>query len=53
MASDPAAFWGLFTWPKVWPRTDPPWDPALVTAHREGRHVIYTRTAKGDNLSGS
>jgi hypothetical protein len=19
-----------FTWPKVWPRTDPPWDPALV-----------------------
>jgi DNA-binding transcriptional ArsR family regulator len=111
----------VFTWPKVWPRTDPPWDPALVypaadiarvwaaarqdgdalaaligqrraqilreldrpastlvlaqrmavsaggvsahlhvlrraalvTAHREGRHVIYTRTAKGDNLSGS
>jgi hypothetical protein len=111
----------VFTWPKVWPRTDPPWDPALVypaagiadvwaadrddgdalaaligerrarilreldrpastlmlarrmrcsaggvnahlhvlrraalvTTHREGRHVIYTRTAKGDNLSGS
>jgi DNA-binding transcriptional ArsR family regulator len=109
----------VFTWPKVWPRSDPPWDPALVypaagiaevwapggqggdalaaligqrrarilreldrpastlrlaqrmqasaggvsdhlhvlhraglvTAHREGRHVIYTRTAKGDNLS--
>ena len=20
----------IFTWPKVWPRTDPPWDPALV-----------------------
>lgn len=19
-----------FTWPRVWPRTDPPWDPALV-----------------------
>ena len=19
-----------FTWPNVWPRTDPPWDPALV-----------------------
>ena len=19
-----------FTWPEVWPRTDPPWDPALV-----------------------
>jgi DNA-binding transcriptional ArsR family regulator len=19
-----------FTWPQVWPRTDPPWDPALV-----------------------
>ena len=19
-----------FTWPGVWPRTDPPWDPALV-----------------------
>lgn len=111
----------VFTWPRVWPRTDPPWDPALVypaagiaeawagdgqggdalaaligqrrarilreldrpastlvlaqrmevsaggvsdhlrvlhraglvTAHREGRHVIYTRTAKGDNLSWS
>jgi DNA-binding transcriptional ArsR family regulator len=109
----------VFTWPKVWPRTDPPWDPALVypaadiaqvwaasgpggdalaaligqrraqilrqldrpastltlaqrmrvsaggvsthlhvlrraalvTAHREGRHVIYTRTATGDSLS--
>jgi len=109
----------VFTWPKVWPRTDPPWDPALVypaaniaelwaadrpdgdvlaaligqrraqilreldrpastlvlaqrmqvssggvsdhlhvlrraglvTAHREGRHVIYSRTAKGDSLS--
>jgi DNA-binding transcriptional ArsR family regulator len=109
----------VFTWPKVWPRSDPPWDPALVypaagiaevwapggqdgdalaaligqrrarilreldrpastlrlaqrmqvsaggvsdhlhvlrraglvTAHREGRQVIYTRTAKGDNLS--
>lgn len=25
----------------------------LVTAHREGRYVIYTRTAKGDNLSWS
>lgn len=21
---------GVFTWPSVWPRTDPPWDPALV-----------------------
>jgi hypothetical protein len=20
----------VFTWPTVWPRTDPPWDPALV-----------------------
>jgi DNA-binding transcriptional ArsR family regulator len=20
----------VFTWPNVWPRTDPPWDPALV-----------------------
>ena len=20
----------VFTWPSVWPRTDPPWDPALV-----------------------
>ena len=20
----------VFTWPRVWPRTDPPWDPALV-----------------------
>jgi DNA-binding transcriptional ArsR family regulator len=20
----------IFTWPKVWPRSDPPWDPALV-----------------------
>ena len=20
----------VFTWPAVWPRTDPPWDPALV-----------------------
>jgi DNA-binding transcriptional ArsR family regulator len=19
-----------FTWPRIWPRTDPPWDPALV-----------------------
>ena len=108
----------IFTWPKVWPRTDPPWDPALVypaagiaevwaadgrgddalkaligqrraqilreldrptatlqlaqrmqvsaggisdhlkvlrqaglvTSYREGRQVIYTRTAKGDIL---
>lgn len=108
----------IFTWPKVWPRTDPPWDPALVypatgiagvwatdgqdndalealigqrraqilreldrpastlqlaqrmqtsaggisdhlkilrraglvTGRREGRQVIYTRTAKGDTL---
>jgi DNA-binding transcriptional ArsR family regulator len=111
----------VFTWPRVWPRSDPPWDPALVypasgiaevwtadkhdadalaalighrrarilreldrpastlvlsqrmqvsaggvsdhlhvlrraglvTAYREGHHVIYTRTAKGDNLSRS
>jgi DNA-binding transcriptional ArsR family regulator len=109
----------VFTWPKVWPRTDPPWDPALVypaantaevwaagrqdddalaaligqrraqilreldrpastlvlaqrmqasaggvsdhlhvlrraglvTAHREGRRVIYSRTVIGDDLS--
>ena len=107
----------IFTWPKVWPRTDPPWDPALVypaaaiagvwaadgqggdawkhssaapganpartgparlhpptrqrmevsaggisdhlkvlrqaglvAGRREGRQVIYTRTAKGDSL---
>jgi DNA-binding transcriptional ArsR family regulator len=108
----------IFTWPKVWPRTDPPWDPALVypalglaevwaadghgddglsaligqrraqilreldrpastlqlahriqasaggisdhlkvlrqaglvTRRRDGRQVIYTRTAKGDTL---
>ena len=108
----------IFTWPKVWPRTDPQWDPALVypaagiaevwaadgrgddalkaligqrraqilreldrpaatlqlaqrmqvsaggisdhlkvlrqaglvTSYREGRQVIYTRTAKGDLL---
>ncbi|MBV9379156.1 MAG: winged helix-turn-helix transcriptional regulator [Streptosporangiaceae bacterium] len=108
----------IFTWPKAWPRTDPPWDPALVypaagiadvwaadergddalealigqrraqilreldrpastlqlarrmqvsaggvsdhlkvlrqaglvTGCREGRQVIYTRTAKGDTL---
>jgi DNA-binding transcriptional ArsR family regulator len=108
----------IFTWPKVWPRTDPPWDPALVypaasiadawaggghgddglealigrrraqilreldrpastlqlahriqasnggvsdhlktlrqaglvTGRREGRQIIYTRTAKGDTL---
>jgi DNA-binding transcriptional ArsR family regulator len=109
----------IFTWPKVWPRTDPPWDPALVypaagiadawaadgqagdalealigqrraqilreldrpastlqlaqrmrvsaggisdhlqvlrqaglvTGRREGRQVIYTRTAKGNTLT--
>ncbi|HEX5622269.1 MAG TPA: DUF5937 family protein [Solirubrobacteraceae bacterium] len=23
-----------FTWPRVWPRTDPPWDPALVYTPR-------------------
>jgi DNA-binding transcriptional ArsR family regulator len=108
----------IFTWPKAWPRTDPPWDPALVypaaglaevwaadrggddaldaligsrraqilreldrpaatlqlarrmhasaggisghlqilrraglvTGYREGRQVIYTRTATGDTL---
>jgi hypothetical protein len=108
----------IFTWPKIWPRTDPPWDPALVypasgiagvwapdghhddalaallgqrrarilrgldrpasthqlarrmqasaggisdhlkilrraglvTGRRDGRQVIYTRTAKGDTL---
>lgn len=108
----------IFTWPRVWPRSDPPWDPALVfpatgiadiwaanrqdsaaldaligrrraqilreldrpgstrqlarrmhvspggvsghlkilaraglvTSRREGRQVIYTRTAKGDTL---
>lgn len=107
-----------FTWPEVWPRTDPPWDPALVyppagignlwtsgrsddtaldsligrrrarilreldrpaatldlakrmrisaggisdhlsvlhraglvTRHREGRHVVYTRTSSGNVL---
>lgn len=111
----------VFTWPVVWPRTDPPWDPALVyppsgiaglwSSHeshhdalesllgrrrarvlleldrpastlalaqrigvsagsvsdhlavlrraglvmgrREGRQVIYARTAKGDDLRGS
>jgi DNA-binding transcriptional ArsR family regulator len=110
-----------FTWPKVWPRTDPPWDPALVyppaglgdlwepappedhalasligrrraqvlqeldrpaatlelarrmgispsgvsdhlsvlrraglvTRRREGRRVVYVRTAAGDTLSGA
>jgi DNA-binding transcriptional ArsR family regulator len=110
-----------FTWPEVWPRTDPPWDPALVyppagignlwtagrsddtaldsligrrrarilreldrpaatrelaermrisaggvsdhlsilrraglvTPHREGRRVVYTRTSSGDVLRGS
>ncbi|NKZ04244.1 ArsR/SmtB family transcription factor [Actinomadura latina] len=110
-----------FTWPEVWPRTDPPWDPALVypasgignlwqsagsddealatligrrraqilreldrpaatlqlarrlgvgpsgvsdhlsvlrrtglvTRRREGRLVIYTRTAQGDALRGA
>lgn len=110
-----------FTWPNVWPRTDPPWDPALVyppsgiadlwasderrddalesllgrrraqvlleldrpastlglaqrmgvspgsvsdhltilrraglvMRRREGRRVIYARTAKGDDLSAS
>jgi DNA-binding transcriptional ArsR family regulator len=109
-----------FTWPEVWPRTDPPWDPALVyppagignlwtsgrsddtaldsligrrrarilreldrpaatvelagrmgvsaggisdhlsvlrraglvTPHREGRRVVYTRTSSGDVLRG-
>lgn len=108
-----------FTWPNVWPRTDPPWDPALVyppagvadlwapderddgaleallgrrrarillelarpastldlsnridaspggvsehlgvlrrgglvVGHREGRRVIYARTARGDDLA--
>jgi DNA-binding transcriptional ArsR family regulator len=110
----------VFTWPSVWPRTDPPWDPALVyppsgiaelwdgdgvrdgalealvgqrrarilleldipsatlelarrmtvspgsvsehlgvlkraglvTGRREGRRVVYTRTANGDVLCG-
>jgi hypothetical protein len=110
----------VFTWPSPWPRTDPPWDPALVyappgtgdlwgpgppraealqallgarrarvlleldrpastlqlaermqvsaggvnthltvlrqaglvTRRREGRRVIYARTATGDNLAG-
>jgi DNA-binding transcriptional ArsR family regulator len=110
-----------FTWPNVWPRTDPPWDPALVyppsgiadlwasdgrrddalesllgrrrarvlleldrpactlelaqrlgvgagsvsdhltilrraglvMRRREGRRVIYARTAKGDDLAGA
>jgi hypothetical protein len=40
----------LFTWPNVWPRTDPPWDPALVyspsgiagawSSHRSGDQTL-------------
>ena len=55
----------VFTWPSVWPRSDPPWDPALVypppgisvlrraglvCGRREGRRVIYARTATGEAL---
>ncbi|HEX5012978.1 MAG TPA: DUF5937 family protein [Candidatus Limnocylindrales bacterium] len=111
----------VFTWPSVWPRTDPPWEPALVypppgvadlwtddepssgalwaligrgrarilielerpattqelaartgsspggvsehlsvlrkagliTARREGRYVVYSRTPNGDSLGGT
>ena len=36
----------VFTWPSVWPRTDPPWDPALVyPPPGDGRPLAERSTA--------
>lgn len=41
----------VFTWPKVWPRTDPPWDPALVYPAAGIAHVWATDSQNDDALA--
>jgi DNA-binding transcriptional ArsR family regulator len=36
-----------FTWPRVWPRTDPPWDPALVYPP-SGIAALWAPDERGD-----
>lgn len=36
----------VFSWPEPWPRTDPPWEPALVYPPR-GSGAVWTRATDG------
>ena len=42
----------VFTWPAVWPRTDPPWDPALVYP-ASGIGDLWAPAEGGDHVLGA
>ena len=46
----PRSLPAVFIWPRVWPRTDAPWDPALVLSTTGHRRPLGTRSPRADAL---